>query len=136
MDINNKQDSIQKPALFTPASVLHFVVGIWFYSILKYYKYTIGQTYFFSIIVHTLYELQDLTCNNKELCKYFFDISDIDSSYWKNNSIYNSIGDTLTFILGIIYGQLFFPKVTSEIIKNTTLLVILIFFTIQNFKLG
>lgn len=136
MDIINKQDLIKKPSLFTPASVLHFVVGIWLYSILSYYKYTTGQTYFLSIMLHTVYELQDITCNNKELCKYFFGISNIHSSYWKNNSTYNSIGDTITFILGIMYGQQFLPNMSPEIVKNTTLLVLMMYLTIVLFKLG
>jgi hypothetical protein len=136
MKINHDVDTIRKPAIFTPASVLHFMVGIWFYSILKYYKYTTGQTYLISIILHTIYEMQDLACNNKELCKYFFGISDVHSDYWKNNSIYNSLGDTFTFVLGIAYGQVFLPKMSTEIVKNTTLLVVLMFFTITNFSLG
>jgi hypothetical protein len=136
MKIQSDNDTINKPAIFTPASVLHFVVGIWLYSVCKYYKYTTGQTYFISIILHTVYEFQDIACNNKDMCKFFFGISDINSSYWKNNSIYNSLGDTLAFILGIVYGQLFFPKMSSEIVKNTTLVVILLFFTVINFKLG
>ena len=128
MYINNQIDTISKPALFTPASLLHFVVGIWLYSILKYYNYTNSQTYFLSIMIHTIYEMQDLVCNNKKLCKYFFGISDIHSSYWKNNSFYNSIGDTISFILGMIYVQLYSHKITSDNVKNTTLLVILLYF--------
>jgi len=136
MKLHDDNDTIKKPAIFTPASVLHFVVGIWLYSVCTYYKYTTVQTYFISIMLHTVYELQDLACNNKELCKYFFGISDIHSSYWKNNSLYNSLGDTFAFILGIVYGQLFFPKMTSEIVKNKKLIVILFMFTVMNFKLG
>jgi hypothetical protein len=85
-------DTIQKNALITPWSIIHFLGGYMFsvYGI-HVFKISIMKSFWIGFILHTIYEIKDLSC-------YFLNCHD--KSLWNNNSWINSIMDTIFFIVG------------------------------------
>lgn len=117
-----KEDTVDKPTLFTFWSFVHIVSGIVLYSVLvKYFpenKYNI----FIAIILHTIYEIKDYLGSYKykreDSMPPFYKkcVSLINSSVniflpkktanhfrqgLGRDSLLNSFGDTLAFCLGI-----------------------------------
>ena len=85
-------DTIQKPSLITPWSFVHFLAGGLIYLYLKFFFKNISITTAFivMIVIHTLYEIKDLFL--------YFKITK--KTQWNDNSLTNSIGDTLCAIIG------------------------------------
>ena len=85
-------DTIQKPSLITPWSLVHVLVGGLIYLYLKFFFKNISITTAFivMIVIHTLYEIKDLFS--------YFKITK--KTQWNDNSLTNSIGDTLCAIIG------------------------------------
>lgn len=86
----SNSDTVTTPSLFTPWSFVHFICGCYLYSFGEYFTNKVSYNFLIGILIHTIYELNSihiLYSNNK-------------ISTWDNNSIQNSIGDTISFILG------------------------------------
>ena len=94
---------------------------------MKCFNASFKTTFIILLILHTIYEIQDLKC-------YFLKKTNIktdcDKLEWSNNSLYNSIFDTIFFIFGILL-------VLEINTKNNCYLIILtiLYFTILNFFL-
>ena len=99
------KDSTTDPALFTPWSIMHFGSGFYLYLFLYLYTTNSLKTNFYiMLIIHTIYELKDLYIT------YFMGIKPGDVSLAgliANSSFYNSIGDTISSILGFYVAYLF-----------------------------
>tara|TARA_A100001015_G_C14919654_1_gene683807 strand:- start:155 stop:691 length:537 start_codon:yes stop_codon:yes gene_type:complete len=98
MILFNSYDNKKQPALFTPFSIIHITNCILLTYFLLYCsdfnsKYII-TTVVIVFVLHTIYETFDYYFSyiNKTVVKQFS---------WKNNSLYNSIGDTICCIIGI-----------------------------------
>lgn len=103
MKLFNSYDNKKEPALFTPFSIIHILNSILLVYFLLYCfdfksKYII-TTVVIVFILHTIYEIFDYYFSyiNKTIVKRFS---------WKNNSLYNSIGDTICCIIGICIALL------------------------------
>lgn len=75
----------------TPWSVTHFAIG--------YITQAFGINYFYGFILHTIYEYINYTSNT---------IKNKWSGQWigfKKDSIFNSIGDTIIFLLGMMIAK-------------------------------
>ena len=94
-------------ALITPWTLIHFLTGVNTFLILNNYNYNYSQILYIGIIVHTIYEIKD--------CKLYF--TDAKRTDWNDNSIINSIGDTISFVLGLLLGN--FMKNNNYINKIT-----------------
>jgi hypothetical protein len=81
----------------------------------------------FLVLIHTIYELKDLYFS------YLYKGAKTKISEWsKNNSLFNSIGDTLFFILGIFIGINLKPNMKQLIVIILIFLILFcIFFKIK-----
>ena len=128
----SKNDNIRKSSLFTPWSFIHFLSGIISYLYLKRFT-SMSETCIFLILllIHTLYEIKDLSRYTLKLHK--------SNSIWYNNTVVNSIGDTITFILGIVIGMIFKNNIinlSNSNITNISLLYLCIILIYIKFELG
>ena len=133
-------DNKKKPTLFTPFSILHMLFSVLLvYLLLFCYEFNTNYILIIIIIVfvvHTIYEIIDYYFSyiNKAVVKEFS---------WKNNSLYNSIGDTICCVVGmfiallICYSFNFFKilnkqnKLTNNKFKLQCILLITIFYYYQ-----
>lgn len=86
-------DSVPDSCLLSPWSLMHFNVGIVSTQFLKIYtNLTIKENLLLGLLFHTFYEIKDIvkSCNSKSK----------DKLKWGNDSLLNSLGDTLCFMLG------------------------------------
>ncbi len=92
----NNSDTINKKALFTYWSLLHFIYGGLMYLFLKYSLKikSVYNSFIIMIIIHTIYEMKDL--------KYYLE-KNVKLNWTNNNSIINSIGDTISSIIGFYF---------------------------------
>ena len=86
------RDRIRDPRLITPFSFVHFLSGIWLTSLFRTIFPRMKDVFWVTLAIHTLYELKDIYVSY--VIKYVSDKTD--------NSFYNSIGDTIAFILGYV----------------------------------
>ena len=87
-------DTIEHNALITPWSLVHFLFGLIFSIIsLTYVKMSYMSTFILMLIVHTIYEYNDLLC--------YYNVCD-PNFHWIDNSFLNTIGDTLFSVLGFV----------------------------------
>tara|TARA_B100001540_G_C15741834_1_gene612650 strand:- start:442 stop:1014 length:573 start_codon:yes stop_codon:yes gene_type:complete len=98
MILFNSYDNKKEPALFTPFSIIHITNCILLTYFLLYCsdfnsKYII-TTVVIVFVLHTIYEIIDYY-------NTYINVTFIKQFSWKNNSLYNSIGDTICCIIGI-----------------------------------
>ena len=86
-------DSKQIPSILTPWSFIHFYTGILSYIYLLYFKLNDKYNFIVCQIIHLIYEINDLNI-------YFSNQKNVNIYDWTNNSIINSLGDTLCFLFG------------------------------------
>jgi len=118
----SNSDTIKENALLTPWSFIHFLSGFMSYLYVK--KYTnISEINIFliSIIIHTVYELKDVSSHTLKL--------HTSKSIWYDNSVLNSVGDTIAFILGLIIGLVFKDKIKTLSNKNVVTITLLFLIT-------
>jgi len=91
----DKDDNLQKQALFTPWSLVHFTSGWIGYIILKTLRPDCDNIRLAIIwlLIHTVYEMKDYTNT------YVMNIS-------KANTFINSVGDTISTMAGFGFGVL------------------------------
>ena len=123
-------DSQGNPTFITPWSLIHFLTGVILMLNANYFN--IDKEFSFSILVlvHTLYELKDF---------YFSYIykgpKNLISEWANSNSLFNILGDTVFFILGVV--TVFNQKLNKQnlIIANVCYVVIfMIFFLNKDLK--
>ena len=110
------QDKPNYEVLITPASASHFLCGYLGIVCCNY----IGVSYRYSLVLllflHTIYEIKDY---------YYTYIHKGKESYWANNSFYNSLGDTVVFIIGMLLARE--TNYTSEQLNVSIGLFLLLF---------
>jgi hypothetical protein len=111
-------DTIEKNALFTPWSFIHFLSGFMSYLYIK--KYTNISNFnilLITIIIHTIYEIKDISSHTLKLHN--------SKSIWYDNSLLNSIGDTIAYILGLIIALMFKDKIKTLSNKNVVTITLI-----------
>lgn len=100
MSLFSTSDTNDNPTWLTPWSFIHFMSGVVFYKIAKiiFPDISLLNNFLIWFLVHTLYEVKD----------YYKSYIDYDGSGWNNNSLINSIGDTISAILGFFIGYIIF----------------------------
>ena len=86
-------DTVKNSGFITPWAFIHLLSGLIIYLYLKFIfrDISIIIAFMIMIVIHTIYELYDLL--------YYFKITK-NNTYWANNSLVNSIGDTVFAIIG------------------------------------
>ena len=87
-----RKDTRKKPALFTPWSMSHFFSGIVLFLLCNMFT-DIKNSIILTLIIHTIYEIKD----------YYYSYIIKTTDRLTNNSVTNSIGDTICCILGIYF---------------------------------
>ena len=94
--IFSNDDTVKKNSLLCPWSLVHFIYGSLMYLFLKYILKikSVYNSFVIMIIIHTIYEIKDL--------KYYLE-KNVKLNWANNNSIINSIADTILAILGFYF---------------------------------
>ena len=89
------KDTSKSNAFITPWSFIHLLSGGLIYLYLKYIYVNISivKSFIIMIILHTLYEINDLRYHFKKKKE---------RNYWDDNSLINSLGDTICAIIGFL----------------------------------
>lgn len=89
IEINNFKHSIN--IFITPWSIAHFISG--------YIFLLLGFNYFWGLVIHSIYEYINLTNDSvKKKWKKLYD-------GFRTDSFFNSIGDTIFFLLGMYLAK-------------------------------
>ena len=93
-------DTIKSRSFITPWTFIHFLNGSLGYLYLKHIlQISKINSFIILFVLHTIYEIKDLEYyynKNKNKNK------NIENDYYGNNSIINSVGDTIFFIIGFL----------------------------------
>ena len=108
-------DSIEHNYFITPWSFIHLLYGGLSILILKEFKINFLNSFIILLIAHTIWEIKDLY-------PYFMKINNVASE--RDNSLLNSIGDTLFWIIGIIIFNNY--KLNKKELITISLLILLI----------
>ena len=127
MKVFSISDNVENSSLITPWSLIHLLFGLLLYLYLTYFFNTSTEKAFLILlIIHTIYEIKDLM--------YYFNIHEKDG-YWANNSLINSIGDTVFAIIGFGIGMQI-EEINLNLIVYLTLLYFTLILIVMNKKLG
>lgn len=120
-------DSKYNATFITPWSFIHLYSGFFGIILTNYTKMDKKFSILFLVLIHTIYELKDLYFS------YLYKGQKTKISEWsKKNSLFNSIGDTLFFILGIFIGINLKPNMKQLIVIILIFLILFcIFFKIK-----
>jgi len=114
MQLLGETDTVQSNTMITPWFLMHLISGIIASKILPNKLY--------GIVLHTIYEINDVYKGLRANCI---------KGEWSNNSVVNSIGDTIGFIIGQYIGE------TMKInLYRLIELYAILFFLFTHFKLG
>lgn len=113
------RDTKEDPSLFTPWSIHHLVIGMLCYSIMFYLKFSYKINLTISLIIHTIYEI-----NSFYKC-YISNVSN-------DTTLENSIGDTISFLIGFMIANMFVKNEKDVILVMILFLVVYIYFREKN----
>lgn len=95
MKILSLSDTRQNVGIITPWSLIHYLAGLNGYFLFNKLNVKDIHVYIILIILHTMYELKDY------ILSYYLNLN----TEWGNNSVVNSVTDTIFFLLGIITAK-------------------------------
>lgn len=108
--IYNEKDNKSKPALFTPWSIIHLLSGAALEGIFRNRKYS----FIYALVIHTIYEIKDF------ILTY--------SSINEQNTLTNSIGDTIAMIFGFLISNIFLYKIPVHYLMTIYIIGLLTFY--------
>lgn len=115
-------DAINNATFITPWSFIHLFSGFVGILFINYFHISEYIGIFLLIILHTFYEAKDFYFS------YLYKGPETSISKWSSkNSLFNSLGDTVSFIIGIYLGRFIVP---SKIELVIICLVYIIFYYI------
>ena len=120
MKLIGNDDTLKEQVFITPWSLIHGYAGVIIYVAAKRFfpKLSLMQILILNLIIHSIYEMEDMLCYHEELFIKIYGKKPAES-WWGNNSFLNTIGDTI-FSLGgsIIAPMLFKKKATNKETKH------------------
>ena len=132
IELIGNNDTNENPHLITPATLVHFMSGVYFSWVIYPLfdkKNNFVRGFIIYNIIHFIYELKDFTISyNSKVSDYLDRILDnsILVKWAKENSIYNSIADQLFSAIGYIVGYYLSSKIGNNIAITTVLSLILL----------
>ena len=110
-------NTVETPVLFTPWTYIHFICASAFflYSKMIFKSPLIAGLVF--LLIHTIYEFKDYytTYMNKKIFRHEGKDT-YKYSFFKDNTLENSIGDTIACILGMLFSYMFLLIYPTKII--------------------
>lgn len=123
-------DSINNAILFTPWSIIHFLIGYIGMAYVNYFDINKELGMFILFILHTIHELKDWYFS------YLYKGSQNAFTKWSSgNSIYNCFGDTIVFTLGVALA-INHTYSTTKMIIMTVLFLLLSYIFAENIDNG
>lgn len=137
----SKEDNQTTHALLTPWSFLHLLSGIVFtiISLSLYQTFSTVSLLITGLMIHTIYELKDYYYSHIAISRMKqlphsietqfnqfandYAISKYGKSLFDYNSIWNGIGDTLVFIIGMILAFVFMTHYPQQITISMIILL-------------
>ena len=112
------------PIFYDIYSYYHLMTGYSFYMIMKhFYNMSFKKILIIWIIIHSIYECKDI------FNTYILKIKPYSENIFiSNNSFYNSIGDTLFTILGVIIAFLLYKLPYKRFTVNISIILIMFIF--------
>ena len=117
------EDTISNQSFITPWSFIHLLSGLVMQRyFMEYSNYSRRKRYIITIVLHTIYELKDIyrsyivkdtNCELNPDCRWF------------DNSILNSVGDTISCLIGQYIAEHYFKRVS--LFKLVSILLVLVF---------
>ena len=125
-----KNNNIENPTLLTPFSLVHLVSGITLFILLSLYTKNRIVIIIGVLIIHTIYEFKDYYTTY--INKIRFKKDNYFSEFFIDNTVINSIGDTIACIIGIIIGYylVFNTNLPLMYLLKTSIVMNVIFFAI------
>lgn len=104
-------DNINDPSLITPWIIIHYIAGLFLFFIFDLFIKEELLNFIIINIIHLNYELKDYYYT-------YFKLYDSSFMYYfsSQNTLINSIGDTILFLMGIYTA--FYLKYNKNINKN------------------
>ena len=133
IELIGNNDTTENPHLITPATLVHFMSGVYFAWVIYPLfdkKNDFVRGFIIYNIIHFIYELKDFTISyNSKVSDYLERVTRNRSTLlrWsKENSIYNSIADQLFSATGYIVGYYLLSKIGNNIAITTVLSLMLL----------
>ena len=125
-NLMNISDDKENPACITPWSFIHLYSGFIFYLTLKYLypKLSLLTIFIIWVILHTIYEIKDLLS--------YFKIYVYEDKKWNNNSVINSVFDTIFAIFGLLIAYYININTTNFYFINIILYILFIYYFIKS----
>jgi hypothetical protein len=129
-------DTLETPLFITPWSLIHFLSGATLFFICRVFTKNLYIIFFVVFFLHSLYEFKDYY--STYINRIRFKEDSYISSFFKNNTLENTIGDTVVCILGFMVAYIImkytrYPNHALLQISSFTIIIFFIMFiTIQN----
>lgn len=120
-------DSVNNPTFITPWSFIHLFSGFVGILSINYFNIDDYIGIILLIIIHTFYEAKDFYFS------YLYKGPKTSISEWSSNcSLFNSLGDTLFFIIGVYLGRFIVPNTIELVIILLLYFIISYIFTLND----
>lgn len=117
------EDSVYKQSFITPWSFIHLLSGLVIQRyFMKYSNYSRRKRYVITIILHTIYEMKDIY---RSYLIQDAECEDVNDCKWFDNSIFNSVGDTISSLVGQYIAENYFKRVS--LLKLVSILIVFVF---------
>ena len=136
MKLVGYNDTLETPIFITPWSLIHFLTGLTLFFMCRVFTQNIYIIVFIILGIHSIYEFKDYYSTYINQIRFKKDT--YLSSFFKNNTLENTIGDTVVCMLGIIiaYILLKYTRYTNQSLLQISSIITFTFFilfvTIQN----
>ena len=112
MRVLGTEDTVKDPVLLTPFSIIHMISGFIIQRYLKENtKLSLKQRYITTLILHSIYEYKDYYKSYINVDNECQQKIKPDYCRWSDNSFINTIGDTISCLIGQYISENYLLKI-------------------------
>ena len=108
----------KEPAWFSRWSIIHVLSGVALEAGSRHLTFNKGLA--LTLFIHTLYELKDMLVSYYTIGRNTYDHG------WRDNSVQNSIGDTLAVVCGFCLSRMYLQGVPRRVLVLIYALAVLV----------